>query len=484
MAKAPPLLPKPLDPPFDLHLAKYLRGAKVLAIEALTRERIVVIWFSGGEMHSAQPDAENLGLVITLIPAAPEAFLVGPVSQRETNDRVRNQSSWPILARSRPGKECKDPKPNDPKDANVAGTFSIPDNSAAPLDLPIREELLANLTAYYHVVEKSLRAEAFDLRLQRVQRILSKSLKQAAESFKQSQMAAQETTRDQDWQRWGDLLKATLGQVSEFPLEHAATNHDQSTQLPDRRSVDGKTLFLTDPANGEKVAIPIDPQLNLVEQTQKFYQKAKKKLRRAQESQSRMEQFRETCDSLKSLLDIQDQIKDWPALENWERRAGLRSQSEAGLATLNRGGAGKKANLKPWPGKTFLSAEGYLIWVGRSKDENLQLTFKQARGNDIWMHLRGRPGAHVVIPLSAGKSAPLEALLDAAHLTIHYSGGSNWGKTEVDYTFKKYVKRIKDSTEASYTHNKTLFIQVDPSRMKRLLDQGFAAPNKSDGGPK
>jgi len=109
------------------------------------------------------------------------------------------------------------------------------------------------------------------------------------------------------------------------------------------------------------------------------------------------------------------------------------------------------------------------VMVGRSRDENLELTFKHARGNDIWLHVRGRPGAHVVVPLQPGKSAPLETLLDAALLAVYYSGGEKWGKTEVDYTYKKYVKRIKDSTEASYTNNKTLLVDQDASRLKRLL---------------
>jgi predicted ribosome quality control (RQC) complex YloA/Tae2 family protein len=124
-----------------------------------------------------------------------------------------------------------------------------------------------------------------------------------------------------------------------------------------------------------------------------------------------------------------------------------------------------------WLGKRFESREGLMILVGKSRDENLELTFKHARGNDLWLHVRGRPGAHVVIPLTSGRSASLETLLDAAALAIHYSGGANWGKTEVDYTFKKYVKRIRDSTEASYTNNKTLVVEPQPERLKRLLGQ-------------
>jgi predicted ribosome quality control (RQC) complex YloA/Tae2 family protein len=121
-----------------------------------------------------------------------------------------------------------------------------------------------------------------------------------------------------------------------------------------------------------------------------------------------------------------------------------------------------------WTGKTYFSKEGLPILVGRSKEENLELTFKIARGNDLWMHVRGRPGAHLVIPLPSGKSASLETLLDAAQLVILHSGGKNWGKTEVDYTFKKYVKRIKDSSEASYVQNKTLLVAPDPKRLERL----------------
>ena len=128
-----------------------------------------------------------------------------------------------------------------------------------------------------------------------------------------------------------------------------------------------------------------------------------------------------------------------------------------------------------WLGKSFVSRDGYAILVGKSRDENLELTFKHARGNDMWMHLRGKPGAHVLIPVQQGKSVPLETLLDAAALTVFYSGGEKWGKTEVDYTYKKYVKRIKDSTEASYTNNKTLLVEPDPVRLKRLLGGSGAA---------
>ena len=159
------------------------------------------------------------------------------------------------------------------------------------------------------------------------------------------------------------------------------------------------------------------------------------------------------------------EASDWKMLEDAEAAAGI---------TLSTGPAPshkKQDGPRLWSGRTFRSRDGQVILVGKARDENLELTFKVARGNDVWMHIRGKPGAHVVIPVHSGKSTPLETLLDAAVLAVFYSGGENWGKTEVDYTFKKHVKRIRDSTEASYTQNKTLSVEPESERLKRLLKQ-------------
>jgi predicted ribosome quality control (RQC) complex YloA/Tae2 family protein len=122
-------------------------------------------------------------------------------------------------------------------------------------------------------------------------------------------------------------------------------------------------------------------------------------------------------------------------------------------------------------GKQYRSKEGLTILSGRNLTENLQLTFKIARGNDLWFHVKGKPGSHTVVLLPPKRTASLETLLDAADVCILHSGGKDWGKTEVDYTYRKYVKKIKNQTEVSYTHNKTLAITPDPERVKRLFSE-------------
>ena len=228
---------------------------------------------------------------------------------------------------------------------------------------------------------------------------------------------------------------------------------------------------ITDYETGQELTIPCDPKLSLKDQVAKFYQLAQRKGRRISEANLRGETFLAARARLAKYVEGPP-VSDWDGLRALEHTLGIESPA---VQAENTGGSKEKKQNKrsgAWLGKTFRSKDGLTIWVGRSRDENLELTFKHARGNDLWMHIRGRPSAHVVIPIHSNKSAPLETLLDAATLTLYYSDGQKkWGKTEVDYTFKKYVKRIKDSTEASYTNNKTLIIEPDPARLKRLLAQ-------------
>jgi predicted ribosome quality control (RQC) complex YloA/Tae2 family protein len=409
--------------PFSLSLSKQLKGAKVLGLEALPRERILVLWLTA---EGKDPAHERLGLVLCLIPAVPEALLVRA---------VQGAPGWAILSRSRTLAAGK-----------AVAEFAPPSGASAPADPPLRAALVSRADALYELVERRLQAEAFELRLRAAERELRELLKQTGERIRQSRAALEETRAEKDWQRLGELLKSSLHELGE----------------PDSRG----ELHVTDYATGEQVAVPCDPKLSPREQVERYFQLARRRARRAEEARLRMETFAENQERWQKALAALPAAPDWAGLERLER-----------LARIPEPGKGRAAGPVPaaqkktgsWLGKSFVSKDGLTILAGRSKDENLELTFKHARGNDVWLHVRGRPGAHVLVPLTSGKSAPLETLLDAATLAIYYSGGEKWGKTEVDYTFKKHVRRIKDSTEASYTHNKTLLVEPDPARLKRLL---------------
>src|ERR1019366_3337085 len=97
------------------------------------------------------------------------------------------------------------------------------------------------------------------------------------------------------------------------------------------------------------------------------------------------------------------------------------------LTALARAAAPRDFKLAPPPSapappsRTFLSASGARILVGRAAEKNDALTFHVARPHDLWLHAKNRAGSHVVVPLDKNTSCPGDVLVDAAHLAAHFS---------------------------------------------------------------
>ena len=119
----------------------------------------------------------------------------------------------------------------------------------------------------------------------------------------------------------------------------------------------------------------------------------------------------------------------------------------------------------------FRSAEGLDILVGRSAAENSELTFHLARGNDLWLHVEGYTGSHVVVRVPKGKTVPKESLLDAATLAVHFSQLRRAGGGPVAYCACKYVTRPRGASpgQALYSQSKTLHVTVERLRLDRLM---------------
>lgn len=120
----------------------------------------------------------------------------------------------------------------------------------------------------------------------------------------------------------------------------------------------------------------------------------------------------------------------------------------------------------------FVSSQGQRIWVGKNARANDELTFRLAGPNDVWFHVRGLAGSHVVVPLEKKQNLPSEVMLDAATLAAHFSEAKGETRAEVSYTQVKYVRKVKggNAGQVTYTHEKTLSIRLDADRLVRLLN--------------
>lgn len=123
------------------------------------------------------------------------------------------------------------------------------------------------------------------------------------------------------------------------------------------------------------------------------------------------------------------------------------------------------------PYKSFRASSGAEIRVGRSASDNDALSFRHARGNDLWLHTADAPGSHVVLRLERGAEPEQEDLLDAAHLAVHHSPLRGRGRASVHVARCKEVHKPRGAKAGLVTLSggRTLALRVEPARLERLL---------------
>jgi predicted ribosome quality control (RQC) complex YloA/Tae2 family protein len=171
---------------------------------------------------------------------------------------------------------------------------------------------------------------------------------------------------------------------------------------------------------------------------------------------------------------VQDEIENLEATLGRIRaqRAALAANPDAqSLVTVAKDAARARKPLHETdvPGLVFVSPP-FRILVGRTAAENDELLRKRVRGNDWWFHARDWPGAYVFVKAQPGKSLPLETMLDAATLAVHFSKGKTSGQGDVYYTRVKYLRRAKGARRGTVlpTQEKNLHVKIDPARIERL----------------
>jgi hypothetical protein len=93
-----------------------------------------------------------------------------------------------------------------------------------------------------------------------------------------------------------------------------------------------------------------------------------------------------------------------------------------------------------FPNIQKLEIEGFVVYVGKDAKSNDHLTFNVADKEDIWMHVKGVPGSHVVIRVR--ENLPTETVIkSAAQLAKKNSKASKDDKATVVYCQSRFVKK-------------------------------------------
>ena len=99
--------------------------------------------------------------------------------------------------------------------------------------------------------------------------------------------------------------------------------------------------------------------------------------------------------------------------------------------------------------------EGYKVQLGKNEKGNIEL-LQSAKAKDIWIHMKERPSAHVIIKTDK-QNLPLNIIENAARLCVDFTMFQK-DKYLVDYTPRREVK-IQEGANVLYNKYKT--IEVD-----------------------
>ncbi len=101
--------------------------------------------------------------------------------------------------------------------------------------------------------------------------------------------------------------------------------------------------------------------------------------------------------------------------------------------------------------------------MGKSALQNDSL-LKRARPDDLWFHVKGLPGAHVIVHRRGKEEIPQGVIEAAARLAAGFSKGKDESKVEVSYTQAKYVRKPKGAPPGLVVLTREETVTVAPNR--------------------
>lgn len=212
-------------------------------------------------------------------------------------------------------------------------------------------------------------------------------------------------------------------------------------------------------ADEPEMVIPLDPTLSPLENAQRYFDRYNRAKRALDDVPALIEEAQHELDFLAQLATDLELAANWPEIDEVKQALAARGYWR-GTPTARVGG-GKSVPLR------IVTDEGFVIWVGRNSRQNEQVTFDKGSPQDLWLHARGVPGAHVIIKTD-GRHVPEAVIERAASLAAYYSASRNEAKVIVDMTYRRYVRKIKGGGLGQVTYRNEETRTVVPRSEKEL----------------
>lgn len=226
-------------------------------------------------------------------------------------------------------------------------------------------------------------------------------------------------------QEEGELLKANLARVKKGMEQ----------------------IQVRDWTTGRHRMIRLEPSLDAVRNMEKIFKASAKGKRGKDRVEKRL---KETTEELSALKDLLFFIEDAQDVEELNRLApDLPAVLSPGISPESEKTRGRHSTALWF--RTCGSPSGRVVLVGKSARGNDFLLREKARKGDLWFHVKGAAGAHVLIPVRGKDEPTLEDIGFAAALAVHFSKARGKGKVEVIFADAGELSRPRGALPGQVT---------------------------------
>jgi predicted ribosome quality control (RQC) complex YloA/Tae2 family protein len=110
------------------------------------------------------------------------------------------------------------------------------------------------------------------------------------------------------------------------------------------------------------------------------------------------------------------------------------------------------------------------LYIGKNDSQNDELTTRFARLNDVWLHVAGHAGSHVVIRRPDKTTVvPTDVLATAASLAVWFSRAKHTSYAEVHYTEARFVHKRRHSPPGEVMLDRYKSIRVAPRSPQEIF---------------
>ncbi len=295
-----------------------------------------------------------------------------------------------------------------------------------------------------HHFSDLVRVEQFTLEKNRIKRVIQDAAKKVGRKFENLK---------------GDLAKAQKGLTDRVTGELLTANY----HLIKRGASEVEAIDYT-VIPPQVVKVPIDKTLSPKENCERYFKRARKGKKAIEVLTQRIPATQEEMEYISGLAYELECVTTWQELE--DIKGELVEGGYMKKTSLEAGMVKEAVIEKTEPVRRYLSSEGFEVLCGKSGTGNDLIVRKYAAKEDIWFHVKGLPGSHILIKV-AGRAGELtkKTIEEAASLAAFHSKGREAGKIEVIYAEARHVKKPKGAKPGLVTVSEFKSVYVRPVEM-------------------